>query len=96
MFLKNCVKFLIGIVITELYNTRNGECKIGRILFKIVSFQLSTRVLYSIVQYERDSRNADFLTSAPGARSLSDSHTGYFNIGTLFLVAIGQEAGDRK
>ena len=32
-----------------------------------------------------------FLTSVLGARRLSDSHTGYFNTGAIFFVAIGEE-----
>jgi len=58
VFKKNCVKFFVLIVITELYNIRNGECKIGRILFKILSF-LSVKH-QSTVRYKKGSRNADF------------------------------------
>jgi hypothetical protein len=51
--------------------------------------QLSARVLYSM---RETAEMQTFLTSALGARSLSDSHTGYFSTGAIFLVVIGQEA----
>lgn len=50
--------------------------------------QLSTRVLYAI---RKAAEMQTFLTSVLGARRLSDSHTGYFNTGAIFFVAIGEE-----
>jgi hypothetical protein len=55
--------------------------------------QLSTRVLYRM---RESAEMQTFLTSALGARSVSDSSNGYFNTGAKFLVAIGEYALEGK